>query len=174
MKEFEEQLREDLHQFLVGIKAIDERLPECPDVEDKWEETARAYLPDGIREYKDYPTVFLGWMMYIGMALAKLWDLDIVALSKEDLYVSMREKRGFDYLDEYIHEEVLLLNEEDSKAMEKMVGECASRIYNALMRQRIEPGTKEAFHAYVACIHQLYLMGVAIQLNRMGYHMTQL
>ena len=47
-------------------------------------------------------------------------------------------------------------------------------MHSALMRQRIEPGTKEAFHAYVACLHQLYLMGAAMQLNRMGYHMTKM
>ena len=45
---------------------------------------------------------------------------------------------------------------------------------NALMHQRIEPGTKEAFDAYVSCLHQLYLFGAAMQLKRMGYHMTQM
>ena len=54
------------------------------------------------------------------------------------------------------------------------LGECASRVHNALMHQQIEPGTKEAFYAYVTCLHQLYLFGVAIQLNRMGYHMTKM
>ena len=33
---------------------------------------------------------------------------------------------------------------------------------------------KEAFNGYVACLHQLYLMGVAMQLKRMGYHMTKM
>ena len=56
----------------------------------------------------------------------------------------------------------------------KEVGECASRVYSALMHQRIEPGTKEAFNAYVSCLHQLNLMGAAMQLKRMGYHMTKM
>ena len=77
-------------------------------------------------------------------------------------------------MDEYIREDVLLLQGNDYTALEKMVGECASRVYNALMRQRLEPGTKEAFYAYVACLHQLYLMGAAMQLKRMGYHMTNM
>jgi hypothetical protein len=38
------------------MKEVDERMPECPDVEDKWEEIAKAYIPDGIREFQDYPT----------------------------------------------------------------------------------------------------------------------
>ena len=33
---FEEILRKDLHQFLLSMKEVDERLPECPDVEEKW------------------------------------------------------------------------------------------------------------------------------------------
>ena len=57
--------------------------------------------------------------------------------------------------------------------MPLLVGECASRVNNLLMHQPIEPGTKEAFEAYVSCLHQLYLMGAAVQLRRMGYHMTE-
>ena len=38
MEQFEGKIHEDLHQFLLSIKEVDERLPECPDVEGKWEE----------------------------------------------------------------------------------------------------------------------------------------
>ena len=75
-------------------------------------------------------------------------------------------------MDEYVREDVLLLKGDSYTSTEKIVGECASRVYNALRRQNIEPGTKEAFNAYVSCLHQLYLMGAAVQLKRMGYHMT--
>ena len=173
MEQFEEKLRQDLHQFLLSVDEVDERLPECPDVEDKWEAIARAYLPDGIREFQEFPSASLGWMMYIGMALAKMWDTEWEIYSKiDDVYAYMRGKRGYDGLDEYIREEVLLLAGADYVGLEKLVGECASRVYNALRRQNIEPGTREAFNAYVACLHQLYLMGIAVQLKRMGYHMT--
>ena len=173
MEQFEEKLRQDLHQFLLSVDEVDERLPECPDVEDKWEAIARAYLPDGIREFQDFPSASLGWMMYIGMALAKMWDTEWEIYSKiDDVYAYMRGKRGYDGLDEYIREEVLLLAGADYVGLEKLVGECASRVYNALRRQNIEPGTREAFNAYVSCLHQLYLMGIAVQLKRMGYHMT--
>ena len=171
----EQELRKDLHQFLLSMKEVDERMPECPDVEEKWEEIAKAYVPDGIREFQDYPSASLGWMMYIGMAVAKMWDTEWEIYSKiEDLYAYMRDKRGYDSMDEYIREEVLLLQGIDYTVLEKVVGECASRVYNALMHQRLEPGTKEAFNGYVACLHHLYLMGVAMQLKRMGYHMTKM
>ena len=69
---------------------------------------------------------------------------------------------------------MLLLLGIDYTVLEKVTGECASRVYNALMHQRLEPGTKEAFNGYVVCLHQLYLMGAAMQLKRMGYHMTKM
>jgi len=174
MENFEEELRKDLHHFLLTMREVDERLPECPDVEEKWEEIAKSYIPDGIREFQDYPSASLGWMMYIGMAVAKMWDTEWEIYSKiEDLYAYMRDKRGYDAMDEYVREEVLF-RDDDYVVLERLVGECASRVYNALMHQRFEPGTKEAFNGYVACLHQLYLMGAAMQLNRMGYHMTKM
>ena len=174
MEQFEKQLHNDLHQFLVSMKEVDERLPACPDVEEKWEEIAKAYIPDGIREFNDFPSASLGWMMYIGMAVAKYWDVEWEIYSKiENLYAFMRDKRGYDSMDEYIREEVLLLSGVDYTVLEKIVGECASRVYNALRHQNIEPGTRDAFNAYVTCLHQLYLMGVAMQLKRMGYRMTK-
>ena len=175
MENFEELLNKDLHKFLLSLKEVDERLPECPDVEEKWEEVAKAYIPDGIREFQDFPSASLGWMMYIGMAVAKMWDTEWEIYSKiEDLYAYMRDKRGYDSMDEYIREEVLLLQGDDYIVLEKLTGECASRVYNALRRQNIESGTKDAFNGYVVCLHQLYLMGVAVQLKRMGYHMTKM
>ena len=175
MVNFEEQLKNDLHQYLLSMQEVDERLPQCPDVEEKWEKIAQAYVPDGIREFNAYPTASLGWMMYIGMALAKYWDEEWEIYSKiDDLYAYMRDKRGYDQMDEYIREEVLLLQGVDYTILEKVTGECASRVYNALMHQRLEPGTKEAFNGYVACLHQLYLFGAAMQLKRMGYHMTKM
>ncbi len=174
-EQFEGQLHHDLHQFLLSMKEVDERLPECPDVEEKWPSILQSYITDGIREFNDYPSASLGWMMYIGMAIAKYWDTEWDIYNKlDDLYVYMRDKRGYDNMDEYIREEVLLLEGADYVVLEKLVGECASRVYNALHHQRIEPGTREAFNAYVACLHQLYLFGAAMQLYRMGYHMTKM
>ena len=74
IERFEEQLHQDLHQFLLSMKETDARLPECPVVEEKWEQIAKAYIPDGIKEFSDFPSASLGWMMYIGMAVAKFWD----------------------------------------------------------------------------------------------------
>ena len=169
----EEKIRHDLQQYLLSHHKIDERMPECPDVEGFWQTIAEAYIPDGIREFNAYPTVSLGWMMFLGMAIAKYWDEDWGKYSTtKGLYEQIRAQRGFDCMDEYILEDVLRLKGEGLKEINDLVAECASRTYSMLRHTPIEPGTREAFDAYVACLHQLYLMGAAVQLKRMGYHMT--
>ena len=172
---FEDKLHQDLHQYLLSMKEVDKHLPTCPDVEEKWEEIAKAYLPDGIREFGTFPSASLGWMMYIGMAVAKYWDVDWELYSKvEDLYKYLRDRIDFDHMDEYIMREVLLLDEDAEHKTTDTVAECASRTHNLLLHQHLEPGTPEAFKTYVAALHQLYLMGVAMELNTLGYHMTKM
>ena len=174
-EDFAATLLTDLHRYLIDRKAVDERLPECPDVEAKWPAIAEAYLPDGAREFATYPVASLGWMMFIGMAVAKYWDVDWEVYGQvEDLYTRMRDKRGYDNLDEYILDEVLHLHGDDAEAMQTLVGDCAERAKCALFAQDIEPGTVDAFKGYVACLQCMYQMGMAVQLNAMGYHMTKL
>ena len=48
MAQFKNIIRQDLHQYLLAMNEVDEHLPECPDVEEKWEEIAKDYLLDGI------------------------------------------------------------------------------------------------------------------------------
>lgn len=180
---FEEQVRKDLHQYLVMMGKADEHFPEAPDIEEKWDEILKEYIPDGVREFNDYPTVSLGWIMYVGMAVAKLWDCDWAYYSTlPNLYTHLRDKRGFDTMDEYIREEVLELTDTPTPASaltpfaaaEKLVAECASRTYNRFCHAPFENGTKESFNGYVSCLHQLYLMGAAMQLKEMGYKMTKI
>ena len=174
MEEVEGKIKEELRQYLLSMNELDERLPECPDVEEKWESIANAYLPDGIREFQSYPFASLAWMMYIGMAVAKMWDEDWEIYSKiADIYAFLRDKRGYDCMDEYIMEDMLMLQDDGRAALEKITGECASRLCHHLYKS-FEPGTKEAFDGYVACLRQLYAMGAYMQLKRMGYRMRQL
>lgn len=172
---FEDRLHEQLQQFLCAQNELDAQFPEAPDIEEKWSSLGEAYLPDGIREFREYPTVSLGWIMYVGMAVAQYWDEEWTLYGKIDnLYTFLRDKEGFDTLDEYIRREVLSLTEPEFSATETLVQECAERTYAMLGRERIESGTSAAFEAYIACLHQLYLMGSAVQLHRLGYKMQKL
>ena len=67
-------------------------------------------------------------MMFIGMAIAKLWDTEWERYSKEaDLYKYLRDQRDFDHMDEYICEEVLLLTEEEQEALQFLFADCLRR-----------------------------------------------
>lgn len=171
----EETIGKDLHGFLKGIGRVDERLPECPDLEELWPSVESAYLPDGVREYTGYPLVSLGWIMFVGMAFAKMWDEDWASYSSEDgatLYTRLRDAKGYDNLDDYILETVLGLDSEEAERTGKIVGECAARVYRYLQTCGVEPGTRDAVMAYIAALHRLYFMGVCMELNTLGYHMT--
>ena len=145
----EETIKNDLHQYLTSIDRVDQHLPEAPDLEALWAKIGESYLPDALREFNKFPTVSLGWIMFVGMALAKYWDEDWELYNKvEDHYKYLRDRIDFDHMDDYICEKVLLLDE--------------------------TRGTEEAFRGFIAALHQMYLMGIAIELKDLGYHMTQL
>ncbi len=175
MENFGDKLKVLLLQYLRQEGVVGERFPICQDVEDKWKNILTAYMPDGVREYNEYPMVSLGWIMFVGMAMAKYWDLDWEKYADiEDIYETLRKQRGFDEMDEYILEEVLVYDEEKCKKMTDIVAECACITNTFLRNQNIEPGTKAAVEAYLECLHQMYLMGMAVQLNDMGYKMLGL
>lgn len=175
--EIENKIKDDLTRYLQGEKRLDEHLPECPDLEELWPAVRDAYLPDGTREFAQYPIVSLGWIMFVGMALAVYWDTDWEKYSKEGgatLYKSLRDARGYDNMDDYILQDVLGLDDKEAEAVSSMVGECSARVYHTLQTSHIEPGTTDAAQAYLDALHQLYLMGIYTELNALGYHMTQL
>ena len=84
------------------------------------------------------------------------------------------DRIDFDHMDDYILDQVLLLDENEHKATSTIVAECAARTYTLLIHQGYEPGTEAAFRGFIAALHQMYLMGAAMELKRLGYHMTQL
>ena len=171
----EQLFRDDLHQFLLSVDMIDERLPEAPDLEELWQPIAQSYMPDAIREFNgEYPRVAFGWIMYVGMALAKYWDVEWSTYSKvTDLYAYLRDRIDFDHMDDYICEKVLCLDAKEHEVVNNVVGECAARTYTKLCRMRLEAGSKEAFRTFVAALHKMYLMGIAVELRSLGYHMTK-
>lgn len=76
LDKFENSIHRNLANYLHARSEIDRMLPDAPDIEERWEKICMAYLPDGVREFQNYPTASLGWMMFIGMAVAQMWDED--------------------------------------------------------------------------------------------------
>lgn len=169
-------MHQALAKMLLSKNVIDRILPDAPDIDARWQSVAEAYLPDGVREFAGYPTVSLGWMMFIGMAVAKMWDEDWTFYSGfNDIYgYILRKGRGYDNMDEYICEEILKLRKVDCERVSNLVGDSAQLVHSMLMREGFEAGTPEAYRAYVGCLHQLYYFGSAVELRRLGYHMTEL
>lgn len=174
MSDYENRLQREFHKYLVQKGVVDERLQSTADIEERWQAVASSYIPDGVKEFQNYPEASLGWMMYIGMALAHLWaDNWQLYSSIAEPYLFLKSKRGYDRMDEYIREEVLLLKGDDYVNVEELVGSCASFVHSFLRHQGIEPGTAAAFNAYVDSLHQMYIMGAAIEFKRLGYSMQK-
>ncbi|MDY5824315.1 MAG: hypothetical protein SPJ99_05605, partial [Candidatus Coprenecus sp.] len=72
MSDYENRLEREFHNYLVQKGVVDERLQSTVDIEERWHTVATSYIPDGIKEFQNYPEASLGWMMYTGMALAHL------------------------------------------------------------------------------------------------------
>lgn len=166
---FQKKVGEALWTYLKARGVVDERRPECPDVEAAWAGVAQAYIPDGSREFNAYPQVSLGWMMYIGAAVAQMWDVDWAAYEGRDLYALLKEGRGYDELDEYVLEDVLGVGKEDS--LVDIVYDCATISHKLLMTEGFEAGTELAFLGYVSALKELYYAGAAVWLKRLGYSM---
>lgn len=172
---YEETFHTDLHQYLKGLNLVDAHFPDAPDLEALWPKIGESYMPDGVREFNSYPTVALGWIMYIGMAVAKYWDEDWELYSKvENLYKYLRDRIDFDHLDDYVAEKVLLLDGNGVEKLRRVISECASRLNNRLMHLGVQPGSEEAFRAFIAALHEMYRMGVAVELKTLGYHMVKM
>ena len=132
-------------------------------------------MPDGAREFQNYPVVSLGWMMLVGMAMAYYWDTDWEKYSaQKNIYETLRDKRGYDDMDQTVVEDILGYKDEAAEQITSLVAECASRVFGILNHEHIEPGTQAALGCYIAALHQLYLAGMAMELNALGYHMTPL
>ena len=172
----EQRFHDDLYGYLRTLDLVDERMPEAPDLDDLWFKIGQSYMTDGIREYNTgYPSVALGWMMFIGMAVAKYWDVEWEVYGKVPvLYLYLRDRIDFDHMDDYILDKVLCLDADSRKKMNDAVAESASRTYNMMSHMCLEPGTAAAMRAFTAALHQMYVMGVAVELKALGYHMTKL
>lgn len=176
IQSLDKKVRDALREYLSSQGAIGDLLPACPDVEERFSDIFDAYVPDGAREFAQYPVASLAWMMYIGMAVARMWDEDWDMYSRfKDIYRDiLRRGRGYDEMDEYIAQDMLRLTPEQEQSLFAIVNRCASRVYTLLMREGFEPGTPEAFHAYARCCAQLYYFGMAMELHSLGYKMTPL
>lgn len=156
-----------------SLGLLEGRLLETPDISDKWHGIDAEYVADALKEFAKYPTVSLGWAMYMGMAVARYWDEDWQIYSQlPNLYLHVRDKRGFDYLDEVVRAEILGLRDAAYTTCEDQVRSCAQFVLDQMRHEQIEAGSVMAFHVYARSIKVLYKLGAAVELRRSGYNLV--
>lgn len=172
---YEARLEQDLMQMLQSRNELPAGpLPQTPDIIEKWHDLAPSYCADAVKEIAKYPLVSLGWAMYLGMALAKYWDDDWSTYAKHpNLYEHLRDKRGFDYMDEVVREELFLMKagSEAFTKCEDLVRSCSQMAHDQIRHEQIEPSTPMAFHVFARSIKVLYRVGAAVGLRKLGYKM---
>ena len=175
LQQFEESFRKDLVNYLQPKNVVGDPVESTPDLEQLWPSLAQAYLKDAVCQFNGYPTVALGWCMFLGMAVAHYWDLDWEIYGKvENLYAYLLKQTDFDHMDDYICESVLNLSDASHRQIESLVGECAARCYHRMLHLGLEAGSQDAYYCFVAALHVLYQMGVALELRRLGYKMHKM
>ena len=170
LNNYEKTLLSEVLKYLTSLGYLKGKLLETEDVNEVWEKVAPSYVADSIKEIAKYPNVALGWAMYVGMAVARFWDDDWNCYSsKENLYEYLRDKRGYDYLDEVVRGEVLALEGEPFDLMEELVRKTSSMVLSYIRHEQIEPQSPMAFHVFARSLRVLYKIGAAVELNALGY-----
>lgn len=172
LDQYEQRLTQQLLRLATDTGVLQGQLLETPDLDERWKDIAAAYLADAVPEIAQFPNVALGWMVYVGMALAHLWDKDWEHYSENtDLYAPLRDARGFDCLDEYVREEVLGFERDgvEYQQAEGLVRRLSQIALDLIRHEAVEPQSPTAFHVFVRSIHALFLVGASIELRRLGY-----
>lgn len=177
LDDYHAQLETQLLELCTSAGVLQGSQLNCPDVNEHFETLLAGYLNDAIPEITLYPTVALGWAMYLGMAMAHLWDEDwAAATAQPDLYAHIRDARGFDAMDEHVRETLLGFSP-DSRSFidcERLVQSCAQAALRRIDRAGIDSLNPLAFRLYVRSVQVLFELGVSVELTRLGYKMEKI
>ena len=106
LERYESQLTEQLLRLCTETGALNGQLLETPDLEMVWEAVAQPYVADAVPEIPQYPTVAIGWMGFVGMALAHLWEPGWAPCAQHPEYVSLVQRCAEAALDAIRHEKI--------------------------------------------------------------------
>lgn len=173
LNQYEATLQSNIIRSCTSKSQLDGELLSTPDIDDLWHDLAPHYVADAVKEIADYPTVSLGWAMYMGMAVASMWDNDWAKFSKvENLYTFVRDIRGFDYMDEVVRKDFLGLEGDEYSKMEEFVLSCSEMVLDAIRHEQILPQSPLAFHVYARSVKVMYIVGASVWLYQLGYRRT--
>ena len=100
---FVERLTKSIVELCASRGIIKDRLFDVEDLEERWKKSAPQYMADSVPEIARYPMVAIAWAAYYGIGAAVLWDAAWEKVKDiDDLYVYIRDVRGYDCMDEYV------------------------------------------------------------------------
>lgn len=167
---YEENLQMELLKMCRSLGMLDSELLSSEDIDQKWKEWAPEYIAEALPEVNSYPEFAIACAGYVGMAVAKWWDVDW-GRHHGASYASLHGPRGFDDMDEYIVQNVLglTLDSPEAKQIMNILLCCAQKAVNFIRHEHIEAQTVKAFHIFARTAKVMFRTGAALQLRQLGY-----
>ena len=176
LEQYARRLQDSLVSLCTAYEMMGGQLLENDDIESKFtDELAKPYLTDAVREYRAYPEAAMAWAGYMGMAIAKLWDVDFAAYRQVG-YKDLLGPRGFDDMDERITAQVLgyELDSEQARRISDMLSNCAVEALTMIRHENIEPQSPRAYYVFARTVQVLYRIGASIELFLLGYKLERI
>lgn len=164
-----ESLQKRIIDLCTSKKVLDGELFLVEELDEVWKKDAPEYMVNAVPEVKEFPNVAIAWACYFGLGVASLWDVDWDSFKDKDLYIMIRDKRGFDLMDEYVTQELLGCDEQDGLKLSELIGECSDIALTVIRKEDIEPQSTEAFYLFADITKLFFRLGVSLELYRMGY-----
>ena len=170
LQNFEKSLAEQLIKTLSEKNLLGGYLYDVEELAELWHRCAPDYMADAVPQIADYPLAAIAWSAYFGAGAAVLWDKQSIA-EGENVYLRLRDARGFDEMDEYV--DYLLLDngvkQADIDRVEDALRSAAQSAETAIRKEGIEPQSVMAFHIFARVVKIFFALGVSAALHLMGY-----
>ncbi|MEG0011854.1 MAG: hypothetical protein RR061_02615 [Muribaculaceae bacterium] len=175
--EFVERLQKQVIDICTKHRLLGGEFYIVDELNERWRISAPEYMANAVPEIPHYPTVAIAWACYYGMGAASLWDGAWERVKDiPDLYVDIRDKRGFDNLDDYvieglmdIHADRNAVDAENAKRLTSTIQDCAELAHTLIRKECIEPQSIEAFHMFAKTTEVFFKLGVSLALFGLGY-----
>ena len=146
-----------------------------PDIDEHWQKLGGDYIADAMPQIADYPTVAVAWASYLGMAVACGWDSDWSVCANMP-YTAYYGNQGFDNMDDHIIKDNIGigLDSPEAESLRELFRKCADATISLIRHEHIEPQSIAAYQVFVASCQEMYRIGAAVELFRLGYKFEKL
>ena len=170
LQNFEKSLAEQLTKMLSDKNLLGGYTFEVEELAEMWHACAPDYMADAVPQIAEYPLAAIAWSAYFGAGAAVLWDKQTIK-AEENVYIRLRDARGFDEMDEYVA--YLLLDngvkQADIDRVEDALRSAAIAAETAIHKEGVEPQSVMAFHIFARVVKIFFVLGLSVALHLMGY-----